>query len=85
MAKRGKGLLENWKMRQEAEGYDVSNVNTLEEAEHFFDNNPPKKTAKTTNAPEDNTSDDNTSGDNTSTNAPEDETNEDGASKKADE
>lgn len=26
-----------WKERQEAEGYDVSKVKTLEEAEHFFD------------------------------------------------
>lgn len=26
-----------WKARQEAEGYDVSGVTTLEEAEHFFD------------------------------------------------
>lgn len=26
-----------WKARQEAEGYDVSGVTTLEQAEHFFD------------------------------------------------
>lgn len=26
-----------WKARQEAEGYDVSGVTTLQEAEHFFD------------------------------------------------
>ena len=26
-----------WKIRQEAEGYDVSGVHTLEEAERFFD------------------------------------------------
>lgn len=30
-------LLKLWKIRQEAEGYDVSRVTTLEEAEHFFD------------------------------------------------
>lgn len=33
-------LLKLWKIRQEAEGYDVSGVNTLEEAEHFFDKKP---------------------------------------------
>jgi hypothetical protein len=26
-----------WKARQEAEGYDVSGVTTLEQAKHFFD------------------------------------------------
>ena len=26
-----------WKARQEAEGYDVSGVTTLEQAAHFFD------------------------------------------------
>lgn len=26
-----------WKIRQAIEGHDVSKVNTLEEAEHFFD------------------------------------------------
>ena len=26
-----------WKARQEADGYDVSGVTTLEQAEHFFD------------------------------------------------
>ena len=26
-----------WKTRQEADGYDVSGVTTLEQAEHFFD------------------------------------------------
>lgn len=31
-------LLRLWKIRQEAEGYDVSGVKTLEEAEHYFDN-----------------------------------------------
>ena len=35
-----------WKARQEAEGYDVSKVTTLEEAEHFFDKKPKKKTKK---------------------------------------
>lgn len=30
--------LRAWKIRQEAEGYDVSGVNTLEDAEKFFDN-----------------------------------------------
>ena len=34
-----------WKARQEAEGYDVSKVRTLEEAEHFFDKKR-KKTPK---------------------------------------
>jgi hypothetical protein len=34
-------LLKLWKIRQEAEGYDVSGVNTLEEAEHFFDKPEP--------------------------------------------
>lgn len=32
-----------WKARQEAEGYDVSKVKTLEEAEHFFDKKRKKK------------------------------------------
>ena len=32
-----------WKARQEAEGYDVSKVKTLEEAEHFFDRKRKKK------------------------------------------
>lgn len=32
--------LKLWKIRQIQEGYDVSNVKTLEEAEHFFDNAP---------------------------------------------
>lgn len=30
-------LLRLWKARQTAEGHDVSGVNTLEEAKHFFD------------------------------------------------
>lgn len=30
-------LLKLWKIRQIQEGHDVSNVHTLEEAEHFFD------------------------------------------------
>ena len=34
---RNEYLLKLWKTRQEAEGYDVSSVKTLEEAEHFFD------------------------------------------------
>ena len=38
-------LLRLWKIRQEAEGYDVSNVKTLEEAEHFFDKEPKVVTA----------------------------------------
>lgn len=29
--------LKLWKARQTAEGYDVSGVTTLEQAEHFFD------------------------------------------------
>lgn len=35
-------LLRLWKIRQEAEGYDVSNVHTIEEAEHYY-KNPIKK------------------------------------------
>lgn len=34
-----------WKARQEAKGYDVSNVRTLQEAERYFDN-PIKKEVK---------------------------------------
>ncbi|MCQ2087687.1 MAG: hypothetical protein MJZ37_06435 [Bacilli bacterium] len=30
-------LLRLWKARQSAEGFDVSGVTTLEEAQHFFD------------------------------------------------
>ena len=40
---RNEWLLKLWKMRQEAEGIDVSGVNTLEEAEHFFDKKNTKK------------------------------------------
>lgn len=51
-------LLRLWKTRQEKEGQDVSGVNTLEEAKHFYDPKPegketapkpgkkPKKTGK---------------------------------------
>lgn len=39
--------LRNWKARQIAEGYDVSKVNTLEEAEHFFDKKVEESKAKT--------------------------------------
>ncbi len=39
--------LRNWKARQIAEGYDVSKVNTLEEAEHFFDKKAEESKAKT--------------------------------------
>ena len=39
--------LRNWKARQTAEGYDVSKVNTLEEAEHFFDKKAKEVKAKT--------------------------------------
>ncbi len=39
--------LRNWKARQTAEGYDVSKVNTLEEAEHFFDKKVEEPKAKT--------------------------------------
>lgn len=39
--------LRNWKVRQIAEGYDVSKVNTLEEAEHFFDKKTKEQKAKT--------------------------------------
>lgn len=59
--KKGKSLLELWKIRQEAEGYDVSGVNTLEEAEHFFDNNPPKKAEKLAEQPQDNSNEDESS------------------------
>lgn len=40
MKNRNERLLKLWKARQEAEGYDVSGVKTLEEAEHFFDKIP---------------------------------------------
>lgn len=40
---RNEWLLKLWKMRQEAEGIDVSSVNTLEEAENFFDKKNTKK------------------------------------------
>lgn len=39
--------LRNWKARQIAEGYDVSKVNTLDEAEHFFDKKAEESKAKT--------------------------------------
>ena len=32
-----------WKMRQENEGYDVSKVNTLEDAEKFFKKKKPPR------------------------------------------
>lgn len=34
--KREDRLLRQWKIRQEAEGHDVSEVKTLEDAENFF-------------------------------------------------
>ena len=34
--------LKLWKARQAAEGYDVSGVTTLEQAEHFFDKKEPE-------------------------------------------
>lgn len=34
--------LKLWKARQTAEGYDVSGVTTLEQAEHFFDKKEPE-------------------------------------------
>lgn len=37
MKEKKERLLRLWKIRQEQEGYDVSNVKTLEEAKHFFD------------------------------------------------
>ena len=37
METRKEKMLRLWKARQEAEGYDVSGVKTLEEAERFFD------------------------------------------------
>lgn len=37
MKEKKERLLRLWKIRQEQEGYDVSGVKTLEEAEHFFD------------------------------------------------
>lgn len=41
-----------WKARQEAEGYDVSGVTTLEEAEHFFDKKDKSKPVEEPEAPE---------------------------------
>lgn len=38
-------LLKLWKIRQEKEGVDVSDVKTLEEAKHFYDK-PVKKNTK---------------------------------------
>lgn len=49
--KREDKLLRLWKNRQEAEGYDVSKVKTLKQAEKFFDK-PQKKTEE---PPEDGT------------------------------
>ena len=47
---RNEWLLKLWKMRQEAEGIDVSGVSTLEEAEHFFDKKNTKKNASKKNS-----------------------------------
>lgn len=46
--RREERLLRLWKIRQEAEGHDVSGVTTLAEAEKFFEKKPekPKKTKK---------------------------------------
>lgn len=43
MKEKKERLLRLWKIRQEQEGYDVSGVKTLEEAEHFFDKKTTKK------------------------------------------
>ena len=45
MKEKKERLLRLWKIRQEQEGYDVSGVKTLEEAEHFFDKKTTKKGA----------------------------------------
>lgn len=37
MGKKEERLLRLWKLRQQKEGHDVSGVNSLEEAKHFFD------------------------------------------------
>lgn len=41
-----------WKARQEAEGYDVSGVTTLEQAEHFFDKKEDPKPPEAPEVPE---------------------------------
>lgn len=41
--KREDRLLRQWKIRQEAEGHDVSEVKTLEDAENFFKKKKVKK------------------------------------------
>lgn len=43
MKEKKERLLRLWKIRQEQEGYDISGVKTLEEAEHFFDKKTTKK------------------------------------------
>lgn len=45
MKEKKERLLRLWKIRQEQEGYDVSGIKTLEEAEHFFDKKTTKKGA----------------------------------------
>lgn len=45
MKKHEQRQLKLWKARQEAEGHDVSGVNTLEEARHFFDQKTPAANA----------------------------------------
>lgn len=41
-----------WKARQEAEGYDVSGVTTLEQAAHFFDKKEAPKPPEEPEIPE---------------------------------
>lgn len=48
--RREEKLLRQWKIRQEAEGYDVSKVTTLEEAEKFFEKKSKKKAKVDKNA-----------------------------------
>ena len=45
MKKHEQRQLKLWKARQEAEGHDVSGVNTLEEAKLFFDQKAPAANA----------------------------------------
>ena len=51
--KREERLLRQWKIRQEAEGHDVSGVTTLAEAEEFFKKKPSKKKTKKAKVDED--------------------------------
>lgn len=46
--KREERLLRQWKIRQQKEGHDVSEVKTLEDAENFFKKKKAKKSKKKT-------------------------------------